>query len=502
MTVVSRTHQLSEDELATLRQPRRDLLHEHPDGDDRWRQDRGPFRVYERSLSVEPVDHSTYKVDERTEFKLAIPVWGGIFVPLMKRALVDTDRQPRPRWWWPQELIDSQATTILAVVAVISVAAGYLGVLIGQTITFAAEEFGANDADQGRTLAAIRIGIVVSVLFIRRADKVGRRPLLIGFAASSIVITALGALAPNLFTLGLTQAVARGLATGLLTLITLAVTEEVPAEVRSMTIGLVTLSTGFGGGLVVMALSLADISEGAWRLLYVLPLLFLPVILWAWRSLPETRRFDAAAVVDTAPVHVDRRRFWLLAFTSFGSTIFLSPASQLLNEYLNDELGFSAARISLFRLTINLPIALFILGAGFLADRTGRRPVGSIGIAFGASASALMFYSTGLWLWISAMVGTWMLAGAYTALRSYQTELFPTKARARVGGWLDLVAVSGSAAGLLIAGELAERWGSLGPSIAVLLVGPLLVLVSVIVFYPETAKAELEDFNPGDPKVR
>ena len=223
-------------------------------------------------------------------------------------------------------------------------------------------------------------------------------------------------------------------------------------------------------------------------------------LIWAYRTLPETRRFTRA-VENHAPAPVNRRRFALIAGSAFASALFLSPASQLLNEYLRDELSFSAGRISLFRLITGTPAGLIILGAGVLADRIGRKPIGGVGLALGALGSAAVFFLDGAALWIIGTMGFWLLAGAFPALRGYQTELFPTRARAKVGGWIDLITVTGSAIGLLVAGELSEQWGALGPAITVLVAGPLLVSVLVFTVYPETASIELEAFNPDDPAL-
>ena len=58
--------------------------------------------------------------------------------------------------------------------------------------------------------------------------------------------------------------------------------------------------------------------------------------------------------------------------------------------------------------------------------------------------------------------------------------------------------------GLAAAGYLSQRWGGLGPALALLSIGPLLMAVLVLVAYPETAHRELEDLNPEDlpPEVR
>lgn len=477
--------------------PRTDLVLERLDDDGVYRQEHGPFRAYERRLTLEAVGDRTH-VTEHTTFRLDVPLWAPLFHPLMKRALAETDRSMRRRWWWPAEVLPAISARLLGALSVLAIIAGYLGVLIGQTITFAADEFGADDATQGRTLAAIRIGVVLSVIVIRRADRIGRRPLLLGFTLAALLFTFLGATASSMVQLGFFQAISRGFTTGLLTLLTLAVTEEVPAGVRALGISLMTMCSGLGAGMVLWVLPVADQSIGAWRWTYVAPALFLPALLWVARRLPETRRFDRAAETG-ASAPVNRRRFLLIAFSAFASALFLSPASQLLNEYLRDEQAMSAGAISLFRLLIGTPGGLVVLIAGIAADRVGRKPIGGIGLGVGVVFNVLIFFSSGLWLFVIGAIGFWTLASAFPALRGYQTELFPTRSRARVGGWIDLITVTGSAIGLLTVGELSTRWGSLGPAIAVMAIAPAIVVLLIIFVYPETASRELEDFNPDDP---
>ncbi len=481
-----------------LDRPRSDLLVERFDDDGVYRQVDGPFRVYERRISLEDLGDGQTHVHERTNFRLDVPLWAPLFHPLMKRALAETYRSSHRRWWWPAEVLPAVSARLLGALSVLAVIAGYMGVLIGQTITFAAEEFGANDASQGRTLAALRIGVIVSVIIIRRADRIGRRPLLLGFTAGALVFTLLGASASSLVQLGFFQAISRGFTTGLLTLLTLAVTEEVPAGVRALGISLMTMCSGLGAGMVLWVLPVADLGPRAWRWTYIAPILFVPALLWVARRLPETRRFDRASEV-AAPAPVDRRRFTLIAFSAFASALFLSPASQLLNEYLRDEQGMSAGAISLFRLLTGTPAGLIVLIAGIAADRVGRKPIGGFGLGFGVLFTAIMFFTSGAALWLIGTLGFWTLASAFPALRGYQTELFPTRARARVGGWIDLITVTGSAIGLLTVGELSERWGSLGSAIAVMAIAPAIVVVLIVTVYPETASLELEIFNPDDP---
>ena len=382
----------------------------------------------------------------------------------MKRALRSPDRTPRARWWWPQEVVTSTTTQIIALMAVLAISGGYLGTLIGQTITFAAREFEASDSAQANTLGAVRIGILVSVLLIWRADRIGRKPLLIGFTLGAILFTAAGAFTPNLLSYGVTQALARGLTTGLLTLITITSTEEIPATMRAFILSILTMAGALGAGMVLWVLPLADLDPGGWRVAYLVPLLFLPVLWWVHRTLPETRRFSAADA-EQAPSQVQRNRFLMIGGMVFLLAIFAAPASQLQNEYLSDDLDFSASQISVFRLIVSFPAGLFVVGAGYLADRRGRKSHWRNrhcrwGRAERPVLRLLRTAAVG-----RGCVGIWVSGAAAPVMRGYQTELFSTRTRAKVGGWLDVVAVSGSAIGLFTAAQLINSTGSISSAL-------------------------------------
>lgn len=498
MTTVVTQRRLDAAGIAALRRPRHDLLHEATEDGLRFTQHEGPFRRYRRELEIVPTPQGG-DVREVIEFQLAVPVWRPLFSPLMRRALRDPDRTPRRRWWWPREVLSAHTTTLVSLLAVLAVVAGYLGTVISQTIAFAAAQFDVGRTAQGNTLAAVRIGVILSVLAARLADRFGRRPLIIATAAASASLTAVGALAPDLWALGASQTLARGLATALSTLLVIAAAEEVPAAARALSVSLLTLGAALGSGMVVWVLPVADLGPNGWRIVYVVPLLALPLLAWVHRRLPETRRFEAAREdPGLAQGRVDRRRFALLAATAFAGAVFLSPASQFSNEFLREEREYSALAISVFRLTTSTPAGLAVVLGGVIADRRGRRHLGALGLLGGSAATALSYHSTGAALWLWALLGVWVIGAAVPALRVYQTELFPTRHRGRIGGWLDLIAVSGSALGLVATGILADRWGSLSAAITVLLIGPFVVAVLVLTRFPETRAVELEVMNPGD----
>ena len=153
----------------------------------------------------------------------------------------------------------------------------------------------------------------------------------------------------------------------------------------------------------------------------------------------------------------------------------------------------------MFTLVTSTPAGLGVLVGGYLAERRGRRTVGAVGLAGGTILTTLSFFSSGAVLWLLTLVGVILTASAVPALAVYGPELFGTHDRGRANGVVVTIGVIGSAVGLVTAGFVSDRLGGeLGPALALLAAGPLLVAVLIRVRYPETAGLELEELNPED----
>lgn len=521
-----------ERELDTRRQPRSDIVAERAAGEDRFEADEGPFRHYERRLALrrsEPDSRpgsdsdETWELVETTSYRLAVPVWAWLFHYPVKRAL--RRRQDVYGYWWaPPDRIDARTATVLGLLCTVQVIDGYLGTVLSQTLTFAADEFGHGNTAQGNVLAAVRVGVLLALATVALADRHGRRRLLLASGVGSCVVTAVGALSPGLWFLGATQLVARGLSTALGILIVILAAEEMPARSRAWAISVLALCAGLGSGMAVWVLPVADLHASAWRIVYVVPLSGVALVAWVGRRLPESRRFDAALAdpqpaarrrFDTDDAEVPapdsqtdveaeaaarrQRRLILLAASAFLIAMFAAPASGLRNDFLKDERDFSAAAISLFTLVTNTPIGIGILAGGYLADRKGRRPVGAAGLVLGALLVVWAYFTDGPSLWVLTLAGGVLGAIAVPALAVYGPELFGTYRRGRSNGVIVTVGVAGSALGAIVAGRLSDALdGRLGPAVALLALGPLIVAALVLWKYPETAGQELEDINPED----
>ncbi len=488
------------DEVAPWLEPRDDLVGEQVVAGDAttcFHASHGPFRDYTRTADVEHLADGRMQVTSITRFRMAIPYFGWMFVLPVRHVLARPDRGHRQPWWAPPDRLDARAASGLGVLALASMIAGYLGTLLTQTITFAAEDFGLDGTrPQGFVLAAVRVGVLVAIALVAVADRRGRRPVLLACALGGCVAAAAGALAPSLAWLGASQLVARAFASALAVLITIVAVEEMPRGSRAYAVSVLGMAGGLGAGVCVLALPLADLDPSGWRLLYLVPLAGLPLVRSLARLLGESRRF--AAPHDVVAMAGHGRRLVLLAASAFLLALFTAPASQLQNEFLRDERNFSASRIALFTVLTVTPAGLGVVVGGRLADVRGRRIVGAIGLAGGVGASVAMFASTGWPLWAWSVVGSVVGGAVLPALGVYGPELFPTSLRGRANGLVALLGVVGSAIGLLTAASLSERFDGLGPALAILALGPAVLVVLVLVAYPETAGVELEELNPED----
>lgn len=482
--------------LEAILAPRDGLVREQPVGAGCYEAVEGPYRAYRRRVTVTPAENGRHHVRQEVDLDLAIPYWGWLFGRAFARRLgrLGTDTGAPP-WWAPPDRLDPEAATTLAALAVLSMVIGYSTILLSQTITFAAEEFGAGKTAQGVALAAVRFDILLSFPLVALTDRRGRRRILLVATAVACVVTALGAATPSLPAFIATQVPARGLLTAAAVIVSIMAAEEMPAGARAYAVSLLAMAGALGGGLSVVLLPLADTGSGGWRLLFAVALVGLLPLRHLARHIPESRRFRAPHAETSLAGHGGR--LWLLAVSALLLAVFFTPATWFLNEYLRDDRGFTGTRIALFTVLTATPGAIGVIVGGRLADVRGRRGVGAIALVGGVGATVAMFAVTGWPLWAWSTAGSIVGAATVPALGVYGPELFPTALRGRANSVIGVVGRVGSVLGLIAVGFLASHHG-FGVAMAAMAIGPLLLGVLVIVAYPETAHRELEELNPED----
>jgi MFS family permease len=483
------------DELAAFQRPRTDLLLERALPDGAFEAAEGPLLEYRRSLDVRAGDSDQYEITQTVDFRLAVPYAGWLFVLPFRHAIARPPRTTTP-WWAPPVRLDARSSSVLGTLAVLSIIFAYLGTLFTQTVSFAGEEFGAGNSAQGVAGAVVRVGGVIALIVVASADRKGRRIVILWAALAGCVFALSGAVAPSLPWLTASQTLARAFSTALLVLVAIVSAEEVPAGARAYAVSLLAMAAGFGAGICLMALRLADLGTQGWRLLYVIPVLALPLLRGVARRLPETRRFEKPHIDVRLGTH--RNQLLLLAISGLLVNIFVAPQSQFFTRFLRTEHGFSGASIGLLAIVAGTPGAIGIIVGGRLADLHGRKIVGAFALSVGTLCTVAFFLAGGIGLWVWAMAGSVIFAASAPALGVYGPELFPTSLRGRANGILAVTGLAGSAIGLIAVGLLSDEFDAIGPAMAMMAVGPIFVAGLVLARYPETARRELEDINPED----
>lgn len=458
----------------------------------------GPFHFWERRVTLTPQSEKTL-VKEEIDYRLAVPVWAPLFRSALKRHLRQAPQTGKHPWWAPPETLTERAAVVLSLLCVFALVGGYLGTLLTQTITYAASQFNASTFNQGQLLAAVRLGVLLSFGIAALADRKGRRKILLSSLIGAVVLSATSALAPSMWWLGTAQTFARALSTVVAIIIGVMLAEEMPAGSRAFAVSVITMTAALGAGLCVANLLYADAAPWAWRVAFIVPLVAIFPCLRLAKGLPETTRFSRSiARQKTRTRDFHWRRFFILGCAGFLWSSFLAPAAQFLNEFLRTERNYGSALIAIFVLATNTPGGIGIIIGGRLADMKGRKLIGVIGIAGGVFFTVISYLTFGIPLWVASILAALIGAIAVPALAVYGPELFPTHQRGSANGGLQIVSVIGSSVGLLVVGWLSGVFDSIGAAIAVAAAGPAILLFVVWFFFPETARIELEELNPGD----
>ncbi len=444
----------------------------------------------------EVVRESDGSGSESVEVRIHARTLRWLFEPLVTHAALRApDKRSQTPWYLPPDRLDARSAESLDSLALLALVAGFLTGLPAQTTAFAADTFGAGESTQAWLGTAIRIGAAAAMVFVGLADRWGRRRVLLAAGWVGCLAGACGVFAPNIAALGAVQVVERSMAAVMAIVIPIMAAEEVPAGARAYSFSLLAIAGGLGAGAAVVTLPLADAATDGWRYIYLLSLIWIPVLIAA-RRLGETRRFERPHL----HTHLsDRgRRLALLCTTGLLTNILFAPSSFFLNQFLKEERGYSGSRVALFvALTSTTAMLGMVLGSR-LAETRGRRSVAAVAMAVGSAAVVATFLAHGWPIWAWSLVSSAFLAALVPAYGVYGPELFPTGSRGAANGVVTVVGLVGSGIGLLGVGWLAERWGSLGVPMAWAGVTPLLAAGVVLLLFPETAHVELEQLNPED----
>ena len=512
----------------------------------------GPLTSYRRTVEFTQGfgPGGLVPVRQEVNLRVGLPWWSWLLAPLLRAHLGSfaPDRAKVP-WWGPPQRLNRRPAVMLATLAALVAVQGLVAGILPATLTYAASQMHAGTFAQGAIFAAVELSALPALAALVLADRRGRRSVLLWATGAAVVMSEVGAIVPSVAWFAITQVAAGALvAAGGIAAIVLAV-EEVPDGCRAWSVGVLGMAGGFGAGVPLALLPLAGLGAGGWRWLYALSVCCLPVVIRSARYLPEGRRWALSRELKGSLVagpttsgggsllkprreppgpHVTVReggrtpdgdartagrgegrvmggagarsaagghRLALVCAGAILFAIFAVPAGQFQTQFLRDERHYSALAISLLEQLSGTLGGLGVLVGGRMADTRGRRPVG-VACVGGATLFTLAAYLTHAWLmWASATASQFFLYAAAPVLGVYGAELFATKAMARSAGLVSAASSVGAVAGLVLMGWWASKMGSFAPALALLAAGPAVLLVLLLLAYPESAGGNLDDLS-------
>lgn len=369
------------------------------------------------------------------------------------------------------------------------------------------DEVGLSGTILGVGLAVIRAASFLGLPLASLADRVGRRPMLLGTCAVGLCLTVLTVVSPSYWWFVVIFAIGRPFLSATVALTQVGAVELTSSRNRAKAVSLVAAGYAVGAGLTAIIHSLAAHALG-FRGIFALaaaPLLLLPLVA---RRVVEPDRFARERAPDAHPVlgpvaRPFRRRLLIVALLAFAVSIITGPANSLVFIYAQNFLHLGGI------VTSGMVVAAGAAGLGglllgrWLADRVGRRPTVAIAIA-GMAVFGTIAYSGSTWaLFFGYVAGVTSGAVFAPAGGALANELFPTQVRASVAGWYIGAGVAGAVLGLLAFGAVADagRGGDHAGTAAAAVFLPVVLATSLLLLLPETRGREPEDLWGGGPQA-
>src|SRR6478609_967125 len=355
-------------------------------------------------------------------------------------------------------------------------------------------------AGGGLLVGFINVGTILAFILARKADRWGRKPVLTATIAGYTVFTFLSGLAPNVYLFAVLQLIARVFLIAEWTTSMVIAAEEYPAQARGTVLGVVSAANGLGAIVCAGVVPLLLETTYGWRSVYFVSIVPLVVLAIARSSLKETSRFneERASATEESLLAIwgtpSRKRMLQLAVIWFLTYVCTQNAVTFWKEFALAERGLSDAQVgSAVKLSAlaSMPLAF---AAGKLLDVVGRKLgatliyAATIGGVIGAyTAHSLTALTVSL---VFAVLG---VNTVLTVLNAFTTELFPTRYRGSAFAWSNnLIGRVGYCLSPVAVGALIPRFGW-GMTLAATTAFPLVALVLIWTFLPETRGRELEE---------
>lgn len=364
-------------------------------------------------------------------------------------------------------------------------------------------DFRLDSTDIGWLLGGINVGSILAFLLVRRADIVGRRPIMMTTIAGYTLLTGLSALATDVWQLGVCQSAARMFLIAEWATSMVYAAESFPARQRATMIGIIQAFSSLGAITCAAVVPLLLKTPLGWRAVYVAGVVPLVILAFARRDLPETPRFVAARARGgdlasrrlTAILRGPHRRRVLQLALIWGLTYLgTHNAVTFWKQFAVLERGFTDAEVGISVAIAAVAAMPLLFGVGPLLDAIGRRR-GAVVIHGTAALAIVLSYSlVGRWpLTIALVFGIFGASAVLPVLNAYTAELVPTEIRGDAFAWANnLLGRLGYVLGPVLVGQVAGLGVGWGPAVAVTAIFPAFALVLLLRWLPETGGVALD----------
>lgn len=340
------------------------------------------------------------------------------------------------------------------------------------------------------TLAARPLGALV---FGRLADRIGRRPVLMGVILAFSVLSALSGAAGSLTQLLLVRALFGFAMGGEWGLGASLVMETVPAAARGRVSGL--LQAGYPAGYLLASLAYFLFFDAiGWRWMFVLGLAPALLVAFIRAGVEESPVFLARrheqppAGLAVLAAHWKRGLYLVVLMTAF--TTFSHGTQDLYPTFLQEQHGFPTKLTGTITLLMNVGAICGALAFGALSHRLGRQRTIIAAAVLAAPVIPLWAYGDGVaQLAAGAVLMQFAVQGAWSMVPAWLNELSPFAIRATFPGVVYQLGNLLSSRNVVFQADLAaSRGGDYGFALAVIAGATIAVLVVWTAFGPRPAE--------------
>lgn len=432
-----------------------------------------------------------------------------VATPVAPAKEANSVRVKRP-WWLPHFLgrvpigLEAKHVSLVGVVALASFFESYDLSILTAALKQIRESFDLDQADMTGLLAWVRLGAIPAFFILPLADRFGRRKIFLVAVIGMSLATMASAFAQTTLQFIAVQTIARTFVVATIATATVIIAEELPAEHRGWGIGMLGAIGAFGFGLGALLYAFVEWLPYGWRSLYVVgasPLFLVPMLR---RRVAETNRFEldrnerVEAKADTSfiqPLIAMFREYparsFAVAAMGFSVSVGVSPAFNLLSDFVQTTHGWKPSSYSLMAIVAGIVGVIGNPAMGWAADRNGRRPVAMIAFGLFPLIAFAMYFGPSESVALVWMPFVFILTGGNVIMRTVTSELFPTSTRNTAMGWETLCETLGAAFGFALVKFLTAGNASIAPAAVIV---SLFTFLAVFVFWTlsETAGRELE----------